>query len=198
MGEPGGTPPTEGQDNPLAGLKEYLLEHQMDSVFEKECVQGGVWTLFLHDGRRLTGTVSGNDKYEFDLSTPDGLSERIHKVHVNILCREPDAAEVLKQLKSVANPPEEPEGPHFHPRYRHHIKNKTLYPLMNRKEVLFFTMLRGEVLRGVVQGFSRYEISLSMKRGVPVVLLRHAVLDVRDKKDRSYLKKAVEKAGKYW
>jgi hypothetical protein len=37
-----------------------------------------------------------------------------------------------------------------------------------------------------------------MKGGVPVVLLRHAVFDVKDKKGRSYLKEAVEKSGKYW
>lgn len=197
MGGPAGNAVQEAE-NPLGGLKEYLQERQMGSVFDTECVQGGSWTLFLHDGRRLTGTVSGNETYEFELTTPDGTREKIHKVQVKFLCREADTAEVAKEMKTVPKPPEKPEGPHFHPRYRHHIKNKTLYPLMNRREVLFFTMLGGEVLRGVVQGFTRYEVYLAMKRGVPVVLLRHAVLDVRDKKDRSYLKTAVEKAGKYW
>jgi len=183
---------------PLEGLKEYLREHQMESVFEKACGKAGAWTVFLHDRRRLTGTITGNETYEFDLSTPEGSLEKIHKVKVNFLCEEIHLAEVLKQMKTVDNPPEKPEGPHFAPGYRHHVKNKTLYPLMNRKEVLYVTMLGGEVLRGIVQGFSRFEIYLSMKRGVPVVLLRHAVLDVRDKKDRSYLKKAVEKSGAYW
>jgi hypothetical protein len=37
-----------------------------------------------------------------------------------------------------------------------------------------------------------------MKGGVPAVLLRHAVFDVRDKKGQSFLKEAVEKRGKYW
>ena len=63
---------------------------------------------------------------------------------------------------------------------------------------LFFTLLGGNVLRGIITGFSRYEINLSMKGGVPVVIMRHAVFDVKDKKDRSFLKKEVEKSRQYW
>ena len=63
---------------------------------------------------------------------------------------------------------------------------------------LFFTLLGGNVLRGIITGFSRYEINLSMKGGIPVVIMRHAVFDVKDKKDRSFLKKEVEKSGQYW
>jgi hypothetical protein len=44
-----------------------------------------------------------------------------------------------------------------------------------------------------VTGFSTYEIRLSMKGQVPVVLLRHALFDVRDKRGMSYLKKTPEK-----
>jgi len=191
--------PPDRDETPLDGIKQYLGEHQMDSVFESESGKEGVWTLFLHDGRQVSGRISQNETYEFHLLAADGSSEKIHKVSVNYLCREEHLQEVLKQSKSKGSPQGGgAEGPHFKPRYRHHIKNKTLFPLMNRKEVLFFTLLRGEVLRGIVQGFSRFEIFLHMKRGVPVVILRHAVLDVRDKKDRSYLKEAVEKSGRYW
>ena len=115
-----------------------------------------------------------------------------------MLCEASREEEVLGRLKTNEALKSAPEGPHFGPRYRHHIKNKSLFPLMNRKEVLFFSTLEGEVLRGVVTGFSRFEIELSMKGGVSVVLLRHAVFDVKDKKGRSYSKEAVVKTGKYW
>ena len=115
-----------------------------------------------------------------------------------MLCEDPREEEVHGRLKTNEALKGSPEGHHFGPRYRHHIKNKSLFPLMNRKEVLFFSTLEGEVLRGVVTGFSRFEIELSMKGGVVVVLLRHAVFDVRDKKGRSFSKEAVEKTGKYW
>ncbi len=189
---------TAEEKNPLAGLTEYLEAHQRNSIFVREAGGETSWCLFLHGDQRRKGKILRDETYEFELVTEEGVTEKIHKVKVKMLCGAADEEEVLGRLKVNEALKEAPEGPHFGPRYRHHIKNKTLYPLMNRREVLFFTTLEGEVLRGIVTGFSRFEINLNMKGGVAVVLLRHAVFDVRDKKGRSYTKEAVEKAGKLW
>jgi sRNA-binding regulator protein Hfq len=186
------------EENPLAGLEDYLAAHQRDSIFAREAGGEASWCLFLHGDQRRKGKILGDETYEIRFVTQEGVTEKIHKVNVKMLCEAANEEEVLGRLKTNEALKEAPEGPHFGPRYRHHMKNKTLYPLMNRREVLFFTTLEGEVLRGIVTGFSRFEINLSMKGGVSVVLLRHAVFDVRDKKGRSYTKAAVEKAGKYW
>ena len=188
---------SEDQD-PLAGLQDFLQAHQKDSVFDREVGKESSWCLFLHGDERKKGKIQNDQTYEIDLVTQGGVVEKIHKVNVKMLCEASKEEEVLGRLKTNEALKGAPEGPHFGPRYRHHIKNKSLFPLMNRKEVLFFSTLEGEVLRGVVTGFSRFEISLSMKGGVSVVLLRHAIFDVRDKKGRSYSKEAVEKTGKYW
>jgi sRNA-binding regulator protein Hfq len=189
--------PSEDQDL-LAGLQDYLKAHQKDSVFDREAGKESSWCLFLHGDQRKEGKIQSDQTYEIDLVTQGGVVEKIHKVNVKMLCEASKEEEVLGRLKTNEALKGAPEGPHFGPRYRHHIKNKSLFPLMNRKEVLFFTTLEGEVLRGVVTGFSRFEILLSMKGGVSVVLLRHAIFDVRDTKGRSYSKEAVEKTGKYW
>ena len=189
--------PSQEKD-PLEGLQDYLTDHQKDSVFDREDGKDSSWCLFLHGDERKRGRIRSNETYEIELLTQDGETEKIHKVNVKMLCAASKEEEVLGRLKTNEALKETPEGPHFGPRYRHHIKNKSLFPLMNRKEVLFFSTLEGEVLRGVVSGFSRFEIELSMKGGVSVVLLRHAIFDVRDKKGRSYSKEAVEKTGKYW
>ena len=78
--------------------------------------------------------------------------------------------------------------PIFSPKHRNFIKNKTLFPLMKEKRVLFFTLIEGEMIRGVVTDFSRYDITVSLKGSVPVTVLRHAVYDLRDKKTRCFLK----------
>jgi len=189
---------TSEEPDPLAGLQDYLKIHQKDSIFDREAGKESSWCLFLHGDERKTGKIQCDQTYEIDLVTQGGAVEKIHKVNVKILCEASKEEEVLKRLKTNEALKGTPEGPHFGPRYRHHIKNKSLFPLMNRKEVLFFSTLEGEVLRGVVTGFSRFEVNLSMKGGVSVVLLRHAIFDVRDKKGRSYSKEAVEKVGKYW
>jgi sRNA-binding regulator protein Hfq len=193
-------PPAGGpaDQDPLAGLQDYLAAHQKDSVFAQQAGRDASWCLFLHGDQRKTGRIQRDEPYEIDFVTEENVVEKIHKVRVKILCEASKEQEVLQRLKTDPALKGKPEGPHFGPRYRHHIKNKTLYPLMNRKEVLFFVTLEGEVLRGVVTGFSRFEIYLSMKGGISVVLLRHAVSDVRDKKGQCFLKEAVEKRGKYW
>ena len=183
---------------PLAGLTEYLNVHQYHSIFDQAASDSSSWCLFHFGNLQLEGKIQKNDKYEFDLISQDNEIERVHKVKVNFLCPLDSKKEVLKQMKKDKALVQKVEGPHFSPRFRHHIKNKSLFPLMNRKEVLFFSMLEGEVLRGIITGFSRYEIYLNMKKGIPVILMRHSIVDVRDKKGRCYLKEVVEKTKKYW
>ena len=63
---------------------------------------------------------------------------------------------------------------------------------MNERQVLFFTLLEGEIIRGIAADFSRYDITVHLKGGIPVILLRHSVYDLRDKAGRCYLKSAVQ------
>ncbi len=191
--------PTQGQpEDPLTGLSEYLEENQYNSIFLGAVEKEDPLCLFLHGGQEQLGKVQNDDKYEFDFLNNEGVLEKIHKVKVKFLCSLSERGEVLKQVKRDEAVAKKSEGPHFSPRFRHHIKNKSLYPLMNRKEVIFFTLVEGEVLRGIITGFSRYEINLNMKQGTPAILMRHSIIDIKDKKGRSYLKSVVEKNKKYW
>jgi len=83
------------------------------------------------------------------------------------------------------------------PKTRHHVKNKSLYPLLKDKEVLFFTLLEGEIIRGIIANFYRYEIDVSMKGGLLVTVLRHAILDIRNKDGKCFLK-TVQETKKDW
>ncbi len=170
-------------------LETYWKEHRSDSIFEKQCGSGAAWCFFLHDQKKLTGTIVRNEKFECDVADPQGVEQRIHKVRVKFACPAGVAEELERQLKRNEAVAARKEGPHFLPKYRHPIEDRVLFDFMNSREVLFFTMLEGEVLRGIIRGFSKYEIQLGMKRDVSVVLLRHAVYDLRDKRGRSYRKK---------
>jgi hypothetical protein len=68
------------------------------------------------------------------------------------------------------------------------VKNKSLFPLMKQKEVLFFTLLEGEIIRGIIADLSRYDITVSLKGGRPVTILRHAIYNIRNKEGRSFLR----------
>jgi hypothetical protein len=100
---------------------------------------------------------------------------------------------LARLIKTDAKAQAAPLDPIISPKDRHHVKNKTLFPLMQQRVVLLITLLEREIIKGLVQGFSRYDLTISLKGGVPVVLLRHAILDVRDKKGRCYLKTHLKK-----
>jgi hypothetical protein len=78
--------------------------------------------------------------------------------------------------------------PIISPKKRYHIKNKSIFPLMKERAVLFFTLIEGEIIKGIVAGFSRYEITVNLKGGIPVTILRHGIYDLRNKKGRCFLK----------
>ena len=59
---------------------------------------------------------------------------------------------------------------------------------MKDKQVLFFTLLEGEIIRGIIADFSQYDITVNLKGGLPVVVLRHSIYDARDKTGRCLLK----------
>jgi DNA-directed RNA polymerase subunit E'/Rpb7 len=73
------------------------------------------------------------------------------------------------------------------------VKNKTLFPLIKEKEVLFFTLLEGEVIKGIITDFTKYELSISLKGGLPLTILRHSIYDIRNKKGRCFMKKYQQK-----
>jgi hypothetical protein len=52
---------------------------------------------------------------------------------------------------------------------------------MKDKQVLFFTLLEGEIIRGIIADFSQYDITINLKGGLPVVILRHSIDDARIK-----------------
>ena len=59
---------------------------------------------------------------------------------------------------------------------------------MKEKKVVFMTLLEGEIVRGIIAGFSRYEITVHLKGGTAITVLRHSIYDLRDKKGRCFLK----------
>jgi sRNA-binding regulator protein Hfq len=172
----------------LEGLDEYLARNYEVSVFDTAMTSGKPWALHLHGRRVLRGVVMENRKWEISLDIPGKGKEELQKIQVNYLY--PDAASAaVKPLIKVDKKVESMNlEPILAPRRRYFVKNKSLFPLMKEKEVLLFTLLDGEVLRGIVSDFSRYDVTLSMKGGVLVTLLRHSIYDLRNKKGRCFLK----------
>lgn len=177
----------------LEGFREYIEAGMTPPVFDElaRCKEPAVF--YCCDGSVLTGTVVANLTYDVILSL-SGMTEEspvektVSKTEILFICRDTDASALSAQLKRCKTGDIQPVEPLRRAVERHHIKNKTLYPLMRERQVVLITMLNGLVLRGLVSGFNRYEISLSLKGGVPVGVLRHGVLKAQNKDGRSLLK----------
>jgi len=177
----------------LKGFRNYLETGLLPSVFDEMAQCGKPAVFHCCDGTALTSTLIKNSAYEVQLRLSGGKEEApeektVSKIEILFVCR----AEIYDALAARLNHPKEiPAQPATPPRKaagRHHIKNKTLFPLMEERQVVWITLLNGMVLRGLVSGFNRYEISLLLKGGVPVTVLRHAVLNAQNKDGRSLLK----------
>lgn len=172
----------------LSGLSDYLRENYDRSIFDTAFATQTVYTFHLHTHRAISARVKTVQKYDVIMDSIDNAAETMPKLNIKY-GYETALSEAVKQKITVNPAVRKKQLPVIlPPAQRHHIKNKSLYPLMMDRTVLFFTLLEGEMIRGIVAGFSKYEITVHIKGGIPVTILRHAVYDVRDKKDRCYLK----------
>ena len=169
-------------------LQQYLDESYEVSIFDQALFSKDMYEIHLHRHIIIKAGVIENFKYDIKVAIEGKGNEVIPKVSIKMLyplSHSEAAAVLIKTDDKISALDVEPI---LAPAKRYHIKNKSLFPLMKEKTVVFFTLLEGEIIRGIITGFSRYEITVNLKGGVPVTLMRHSILNLRDKKGRSFMK----------
>ena len=172
----------------LLGLQEYLDKNYNTSVFDQAFESQEPWEFHLYNHRIIKARVQENLRYNLRLRTEETGEEAFPKTDVKLLYPADQSDSIRPLLKTDKKVRDLGLEPIISPRMRHHIKNKSLFPLIKERRVLFFTLMEGEIVKGLVTGFTRYEITVSLKGGAPVYILRHSVYDLRDKKGRCFLK----------
>jgi hypothetical protein len=142
----------------------------------------------LHGQRIVQARVVEDRTYDVGVDIDGQGQEELPKLQVKCLYPAESAASVRKFIKM--DPKIQGLGlePIRLPVERHIVKNKTLFPLMKEREVVFCTLLEGEVIRGIIADFSRYDLTIHAKGGVPIVILRHSIYDLRNKQGRCMLR----------
>ena len=172
----------------LAGLREYLRAGYDQSVFQRAVADQDLWEFHLHSHRTERFRVTENLTYDLRVDAGGLSPENLPKLHVKFLYPASQAAAVAPHIKSDPRLRALQFNPVLSPAARQHVKNKSLFVLMKEREVVLFTLVEGEIVRGIVGDFSRYDITVQVKGGLPVVLLRHSIYDLRNKRGRCYLK----------
>jgi hypothetical protein len=172
----------------LKGFREYLDDNYVYSIFDTALNQQDYWTFHLHEHQLLSAKVTQNLIYDVELSDRNQLVRTIPKTEIKLLYPSDLSSTIKKNIKSDKNVKKLNLQPIISARPRYHIKNKTLYVLMKERQVIYFTLLEGEILRGLIAAFTRYDITVHLKGGIPVTLMRHSIYDLKDKRNRCYLK----------
>ncbi len=179
----------------LDGFNDYYKTHDHLSVFDRMLKEGTLWDFHIHGDQILSARVKQNDRYDVGLAVNEQAPVQINKTTIKFVHPHEISAEIRKRMKQTDKKIKNLKlEPIMNWRDRHFIKNKTLFPLMKDRQVLFFTLLEGEIVRGIIADFSRYDITVHLKGGIPVVLLRHSIYDLRDKVGHCYLKSVQQKA----
>ena len=172
----------------LAGLNDYLINKYPNATLDEAVVSQGLYCLHLHGGTIVQGSITANTTYDIEVTTPEGNRRELPKIQIKMLYPAEYAHRVQAHITIDEALQSQGLDPIVAVRQRNFIKNKTLFVLMREQEALSFTLLEGEILQGCIQSFSRYEITLSLNDQETVVVLRHAILDVRNKQGSCFLK----------
>ena len=172
----------------LQGLNNYIKRAYSISIFDQAATSKKLYQLYFHNHININTRIIKNYRYDIKVSNNGTNEEILPKINIKFLHPENLSDLVCKNLKTDKKISALKLEPFLSPTDRYHIKNKTLFPLMKERQVIFITLLEGEIIRGIITGFSRYEITVNLKGGVPVTILRHSIYDVRDKKGRCFLK----------
>ena len=172
----------------LQGLNRYLNERYHHSVFDQALESKEPWELHLHNHLIITTRIVKNQKYDLEIEDTGDLGGIVPKINVKFLYPASVRDVVMPLIKTDDRIKDLNLEPILPPGKRYHIKNKSLFPLMHEKKVLFFILLEGEIIKGIVADFSRYDITVKLKDGSPITILRHAVYNLRNKGKRCFLK----------
>jgi len=172
----------------LTGLEEYLDENYTNSIFDQALDSKHLWEFLLHGHRIVRAMVLENLTYDLKVAIEGQGEEVLPKIQVKLLYPADLSNSARPLIKIDEKTKELGMDPILSPHHRYFIKNKSLFPLMKEKQVVFFTLLEGEIIRGIITGFSRYDITVNLKGGISVTILRHSIYDLRNKKGRCFLK----------
>jgi hypothetical protein len=181
----------------LEGLEDYRAEKYKISLFDIARNEQKPYVFHLHGNQIIRAKIIENLKYDLKLDV-EGEGERVSpKIEIKFFYAGELAEGVDPLIKTDQTIKAKNLPAIINPKARFHIKNKSLYPLMKDREVLFFNLLEGEIIRGLILNFYRYEVEVSMKGGLLVTVMRHAIYDLRSKDGKCFLK-TVQENKKEW
>lgn len=159
-------------------MGDHRETHRDQSCLDAAHASGEPLTFGLHGGRVVSGRIVEVGPYEVVLAEDGGEQQSVHKLQFKYAYGVGDWKRVRKSLTKDKALAGEPRGPIERPQDRYTISDKRLFRYLDEGTMVDVTLLEGEVFRGQVSWFGRYEFGLRVKGDVDVTIFRHALFHV--------------------
>jgi sRNA-binding regulator protein Hfq len=134
--------------------------------------------LALHEGTTLKGTVIDVEPYQIMFRPDSGEPVAIHKLKL-LYAYAPDAWKAVKKgIRVDKKHGRDTEQPAVRPQDRYSCSDRRLFGYLDRNVDLNVSLLSGEVLRGHITWFGRYEFGLKLRSDAEITVFRHALRDL--------------------
>lgn len=178
----------------LRGFNEYLKKYYNHDLFQKYKMGKEILTFHIAGHQKLVRKIKKNLVFDLDLIDDNGEVQRIPKLNVKYFYPA-QFDEKIRPLIDINSEIASQQLAHVKsPHHRRHVKNKTLYPLMMEREAVVITTYEGDVIRGFVDDFTRYEIIVKFRDDLHLIVMRHAIHLFQTFKGRDLLKTFQETA----
>ena len=168
-----------------ADLDAFLMKRRMEqhrkanmnrSCLDEAQASGESLVFWLHGQRRVTAKVVSAEAYQVVVHE-DGQAEpeEVHKLQFKFAYAASDWKRVRKVLKKDKALTKEPKAPIERPQDRYTCSDKRLFRYVDAGTTVDVLLLEGELLRGQVAWFGRYELGLKIKGDVHITVFRHAL-----------------------
>ncbi len=151
-------------------LQEHRTTHRHRTWLE----EGRELVLGLHGRTRIEGALIDVQPYTVTVRTGEGERE-IHKLHIHYV-HEPSAWKVVRKgFKVDKKVAAEELQPIPLPQERYGCSDKRLFTYLDTGAEVTVCLLSGELFKGKVLWFSRYEFTIQTRKGAEVGIFRHAL-----------------------
>ena len=157
-------------------MEDHRRLHRNRSILLGSVETGEPVVVALHGGQRAPGVVQSVRRYDFDF-LPQGFDEpiEIRKLQVKFAYRPADWKALDRALGNDRAREKRPLSPAERPQDRFSLADKRLFQCMDKGQTVAVTLLEGEVIRGKVAWFGRWEFGLRLRGDAEVVIFRHAI-----------------------
>jgi hypothetical protein len=156
------------------------LQAHRETYRERTCLDAGAELTvarFGQDQCRLI--IQTADAYALVGSLDGGEPAEIHKLTLKFTYAPTDWKKVRKAIKKDKRVAAEGLEPAKRPQDRYTCSDRRLFGYVDSGREVVATLLDGDILRGVVVWFSRYECCFRLKEDVEVTLFRHALHELK-------------------